>query len=76
VSSSTSEQTEQRGRSDAPDLLTVDDLHVYYGNIAAVKGLTLSVKQGEIVTLIGSNGAGKSTTLRTVSGLLRPRRAR
>jgi len=73
VSSSTSEQTEQRGRSDAPDLLTVDDLHVYYGNIAAVKGLTLSVKQGEIVTLIGANGAGKSTTLRTVSGLLRPR---
>jgi len=70
----TAEQVERRrGRSDAPDLLTVDDLHVYYGNIAAVKGLTLSVKRGEIVTLIGSNGAGKSTTLRTISGLLRPR---
>jgi branched-chain amino acid transport system ATP-binding protein len=60
-------------RRDGEDLLTIDDLHVYYGNIAAVKGLTLRVKPGEIVTLIGSNGAGKSTTLRTVSGLLRPR---
>ena len=49
------------------------DLHVYYGNIAAVKGLSLTVYAGEIVTLIGSNGAGKSTTLRTISGLLRPR---
>jgi branched-chain amino acid transport system ATP-binding protein len=55
-------------------MLTVDDIHVYYGNIAAVKGLTLNVEQGEIVTLLGSNGAGKSTTLRTVSGLLRPRK--
>jgi branched-chain amino acid transport system ATP-binding protein len=55
-------------------MLVVDDIHVYYGNIAAVKGLTLSVEQGEIVTLLGSNGAGKSTTLRTISGLLRPRR--
>jgi branched-chain amino acid transport system ATP-binding protein len=54
-------------------LLTVKDLHVYYGNIAAVKGLSLSVNSGEIVTLIGSNGAGKSTTLRTISGLIRPR---
>jgi branched-chain amino acid transport system ATP-binding protein len=74
VSHPTTEPAErQRGRSDAPDLLTVEDLHVYYGNIAAVKGVSLSVKQGEIVTLIGSNGAGKSTTLRTISGLLRPR---
>jgi branched-chain amino acid transport system ATP-binding protein len=73
----TAEQVEaRRGRSDAPDLLTVEDLHVYYGNIAAVKGLSLSVKRGEIVTLIGSNGAGKSTTLRTISGLLRPREGR
>jgi branched-chain amino acid transport system ATP-binding protein len=55
-------------------MLNVDDIHVYYGNIAAVKGLTLNVQQGEIVTLLGSNGAGKSTTLRTVSGLLRPRK--
>ncbi len=55
-------------------ILSVRDLHVYYGNIAAVKGLTFEVRQGEIVTLIGSNGAGKSTTLRTISGLLRPRK--
>jgi branched-chain amino acid transport system ATP-binding protein len=55
-------------------MLELDDIHVYYGNIAAVKGVSLYVEQGEIVTLIGSNGAGKSTTLRTISGLLRPRR--
>src|SRR4051794_13048203 len=54
-------------------MLTVTDLNVYYGNIAALKGVSLSVKPGEIVTLIGSNGAGKSTTLRTISGLLRPK---
>ncbi len=57
----------------AEALLTLQDLHVSYGNIAAVKGLNLDVYPGEIVTLIGSNGAGKSTTLRTISGLLRPR---
>ena len=55
-------------------MLAVDNIHVYYGNIAALKGLSFIVDQGEIVTLLGSNGAGKSTTLRTVSGLLRPRR--
>ena len=55
-------------------MLVLDDIHVYYGNIAAVKGLSLTVMPGEIVTLLGSNGAGKSTTLRTISGLLRPRR--
>jgi len=55
------------------NLLAINDLHVYYGNIAAVKGISLYVRKGEIVTLIGSNGAGKSTTLRTVSGLIRPR---
>jgi branched-chain amino acid transport system ATP-binding protein len=60
-------------RKPGDDLLTVTDLSVYYGNIAAVKGISLSVKPGEIVTLIGSNGAGKSTTLRTISGLLRPK---
>jgi branched-chain amino acid transport system ATP-binding protein len=54
-------------------LLELDDLHVYYGNIAALKGISLHVNEGEIVTLLGSNGAGKSTTLRTISGLLRPR---
>jgi len=55
-------------------MLTVDDIHVYYGNIAAVKGISLEVQKGEIVTLIGSNGAGKSTTMRTISGLVSPRR--
>jgi branched-chain amino acid transport system ATP-binding protein len=55
-------------------MLSVDDIHVYYGNIAAVKGLSMTVEVGEIVTLLGSNGAGKSTTLRTISGLLRPRK--
>jgi len=59
--------------SNGQPLLALDDVHVYYGNIAAVKGLTKTVMPGEIVTLIGSNGAGKSTTLRTISGLLRPR---
>jgi branched-chain amino acid transport system ATP-binding protein len=54
-------------------LLEIDNISVYYGNIAAVKGVSLTVMPGEIVTLIGSNGAGKSTTLRTISGLLRPR---
>ena len=54
-------------------MLAVDDIAVYYGNIAAVKGLSLRVHPGEIVTLIGSNGAGKSTTLRTISGLLKPK---
>ncbi|GAB6904083.1 ABC transporter ATP-binding protein [Kineosporia succinea] len=71
---STPVTTSQPGvRKSGEDLLTVEDIHVFYGNIAAVKGVSLSVKPGEIVTLIGSNGAGKSTTLRTVSGLLRPR---
>ena len=54
-------------------MLAVDDIAVYYGNIAAVKGLSIRVHPGEIVTLIGSNGAGKSTTLRSISGLLKPR---
>jgi branched-chain amino acid transport system ATP-binding protein len=51
-------------------LLQLEDISVYYGNIAAVKGLTMNVPEGSIVTLIGSNGAGKSTTLRTISGLM------
>ena len=55
-------------------LLEVQDVHTYYGNIHALKGISLSVDQGEIVTLIGANGAGKSTTLKTISGLVRPRR--
>jgi branched-chain amino acid transport system ATP-binding protein len=55
-------------------LLGVRDLNVYYGNIAAVKGISFEVHPGEIVTLIGSNGAGKSTTLRSISGLIKPRK--
>ena len=54
-------------------LLTVDNIHVYYGSIHAIKGISFEVNEGEIVTLIGANGAGKSTTLNTVSGLLKPR---
>src|SRR3954447_17188759 len=54
-------------------LLELRDVHTYYGNIHALKGISLTIEQGEIVTLIGSNGAGKSTTLKTISGLLRPR---
>jgi branched-chain amino acid transport system ATP-binding protein len=54
-------------------LLTLDDLHVYYGAIHALRGVSLQVEAGKIVTLIGANGAGKSTTLNTVSGLHRPR---
>jgi branched-chain amino acid transport system ATP-binding protein len=54
-------------------LLELRDVHTYYGNIHALKGISLTVELGEIVTLIGANGAGKSTTLKTISGLLRPR---
>ncbi len=55
-------------------LLEINDIHTYYGAIHALRGVTMHVDEGEIVTLIGSNGAGKSTTLRSVSGLLRPRK--
>lgn len=54
-------------------LLEVKNVHSYYGNIHALKGVSLVVEQGEIVTLIGANGAGKSTTLKTISGIVRPR---
>ena len=54
-------------------LLELDDVHTFYGNIEALKGISLTVEEGEIVTLIGSNGAGKSTTLRSISGLTPPR---
>jgi branched-chain amino acid transport system ATP-binding protein len=55
-------------------LLEVDDIHTFYGNIEALKGISLTVEEGEIVTLIGSNGAGKSTTLRSISGVTPPRK--
>lgn len=54
-------------------LLELDNIHTYYGNIHALKGISLNIEKGEIVTLIGANGAGKTTTLRTISGLLKPR---
>ncbi len=54
-------------------ILELDNIHTYYGQIHALKGVSLQVEQGEVVTLIGGNGAGKSTTLNTISGLLRPR---
>ena len=52
-------------------ILKVDNINVYYGSIHAIKGVSFEVAQGEVVTLIGANGAGKSTTLNTISGLLR-----
>jgi branched-chain amino acid transport system ATP-binding protein len=55
-------------------LLELSGLHTYYGHIHALKGVDLTVEEGEIVTLVGANGAGKSTTLRTISGMIRPRR--
>lgn len=54
-------------------MLEIENLHTYYGNIHALKGISLTVEKGEIVTLIGANGAGKTTTLRTISGLLHAR---
>ncbi len=54
-------------------MLKIEDINVYYGAIHAIKGISLEVKEGEIVTLIGANGAGKSTTLRAISGLLKPK---
>lgn len=57
-------------------ILEVEEIHSYYGNIHALRGISLSVEKGEIVTLIGANGAGKSTTLRTISGLMKPRKGK
>ena len=57
-------------------MLRVEDINVYYGAIHAIKGISLEVNDGEIVALIGSNGAGKSTTLRTISGLMKPKTGR
>ena len=68
------ESTATGRASGGEPLLGVRDLQVFYGNIAAVKGISFEVHPGEIVTLIGSNGAGKSTTLRCISGLINPRK--
>jgi len=67
-------KTSCRGKTVA--LLELEDIHSFYGKIHALKGISLSVEEGEIVTLIGANGAGKSTTLRTISGLVRARQGR
>jgi branched-chain amino acid transport system ATP-binding protein len=63
-------------RESRPQLLEVEDLHVSYGAITALRGVSLTVGQGEVVALIGANGAGKTSTLRAVSGMLRPRSGR
>ena len=57
-------------------LLEVQDMHSFYGNIHALRGVSLSVEEGEVVTLIGSNGAGKTTTLRSINGVLPPRQGK
>src|ERR1700750_2835522 len=60
----------------AGPMLELQDVHTYYGSIHALKGISIDVREGEIVTLIGANGAGKSTTLRSINGLNHPRRGR
>ena len=67
------EEVRKAGMYMAEPMLKIDNIDVYYGAIHALKGISLEVKEGEIVTLIGANGAGKSTTLRTISGLLKPK---
>ena len=62
------------GSADRNKILELDDVHTYYGSIHAIKGVTLDVYDGEVVTLIGANGAGKSTTLRSINGLNHPRK--
>jgi branched-chain amino acid transport system ATP-binding protein len=69
--------TETAQRPDEPQVvLDLKDVHTYYGSIQALKGVSLQVREGEIVTLIGANGAGKSTTLRSINGLNHPRKGR
>jgi len=67
------EEIAQAARDGDDLLLRVDDIHTFYGSIEALKGISLEVRKGEIVTLIGSNGAGKSTTLRSISGIVPPK---
>ena len=70
-------QTQANGGGDGRGvILSVSDIHTYYGAIHALKGVTLEVREGEVVTLIGANGAGKSTTLRSINGLNRPRQGK
>src|SRR4051795_11037867 len=64
------------GAQNATPILQLEGIHTYYGAIHALKGVTLEVREGEIVTLLGANGAGKSTTLRSINGLNHPRRGR
>jgi branched-chain amino acid transport system ATP-binding protein len=73
AASPTTTGTNPTPASDGSPLLTVNDIHTYYGRIHALQGITIEVRKGEIVTLIGANGAGKTTTLKTISGLLHPR---
>jgi branched-chain amino acid transport system ATP-binding protein len=68
-----SEPANGNGRTPRAPILELSDVHTYYGSIHAIKGITLEVREGEIVTLLGANGAGKSTTLRSINGLNRPR---
>ncbi|HSF03327.1 MAG TPA: ATP-binding cassette domain-containing protein, partial [Solirubrobacterales bacterium] len=60
----------------AEPLLALEDVHTYYGEAHILQGVSLTVREGEVVTLIGRNGAGKTTTLRSIMGLARPRRGR
>jgi branched-chain amino acid transport system ATP-binding protein len=69
-------ETEPDARPERPPILELDNVNTFYGAIHALKGVSLVVREGEIVTLIGSNGAGKSTTLRSINGLARPRAGR
>ena len=62
------------GSADRSKILELEDVHTYYGSIHAIKGVSLDVYDGEVVTLIGANGAGKSTTLRSINGLNHPRK--
>lgn len=68
-----SRKAPERGESTSPVVLELRDLHVFYGAIEALKGINLTVRRGEVVALLGANGAGKSTTLRTASGMIAPR---